>query len=172
MITLETERVILRNYHVEDIPDVFEYFSHEDVARYEDFHPMTMEEVTEEVTEWSTMDNRLVAVLKGTDKVIGSVGYWVDDDGDYSIDFDFNPKYGKKGYAFEAASKLLDYLFNEVKIPKIFGDCDVRNENSYKLMERLGFERIDKLDNESYKDDLDGNPILISIYIYVKKNQQ
>ncbi|HPR18811.1 MAG TPA: GNAT family N-acetyltransferase, partial [Candidatus Cloacimonadota bacterium] len=101
---------------------------------------------------------------------IGSVGYWIDEDGDYSIDFDFNPEYGKQGYATEAASKLLQYLFDDMKIPKIFGDCDVRNIDSYQLLERLGFERIEKLDNESYKEDKEGSPILISIYLYLKRN--
>lgn len=170
MIRLETERLILRNYQLTDIEDVYEYFSKEEVARYEDFDPMSMEEVTEEVTEWVDMDNRLVAVLKETNKVIGSVGYWVDEDEDYSIDFDFKPVYGKKGYATEASLKLLEYLFTEKKIPKIFSDCDVRNENSYKLMERLGFKRIKQIDDESYKDDSQGNPIKISIYLYLKIN--
>lgn len=171
MIQLETERLILRNYRVEDIADVYEYFSDERVARYEDFDPMTMEEVTDEVTEWSTMDNRLVAVLKETGKVIGSVGYWYDEedeDDDYSIDYDFNPAYGKKGYATEAATKLLEYLFTVKKIPKIFGDCDIRNEASFKTMERLGFTRVKQIDHASYKNDANGNPIEISIYLYVK----
>lgn len=51
MIRLDTERLILRNYQLTDIEDVYEYFSKEEVARYEDFDPMSREEVTEEVTE-------------------------------------------------------------------------------------------------------------------------
>ena len=171
MIRFETERLIIRNYQLEDIKEVYDYFSNQDVARYEDFYPMSLDEVTEMVTEWSEMDHRLVAVRKEDNRVIGSVGYWVDEDGDYSIDFDFNPKFGKQGYATEAATKLLEYLFEELKIPKIYGDCDIRNENSWRLLERLGFERIEQLDNESYKEDEEGHPILISIYIYIKKNQ-
>ena len=171
MIRLETYRLLLRNYKLGDIEDVYEYFSNDEVARFEDFDPMTIEEVTEEVTEWSGMDNRLVVELKETNKVIGSVGYWIDEDDDYSIDFDFNPVYGKKGYAAEAAQKLLEYLFTDLKIPHIFGDCDIRNENSFKLMERLGFKRIKQIDDESYKDDAQGNSIKISIYLYLKKNE-
>lgn len=170
MIKLETERLILRNYQLDDIEEVYDYFSKEETAIYEDFYPMTKKEVTDLVTEWAKMDNRLVAVLKDTGNVIGSVGYWIDEKGDYSIDYDFNSKFSKHGYAFEAASNLIQYLFNELKIPKIFGDCDVRNSNSYRLLERLGFEKIKQLDNESYKNDQDGNAILISIYLYLKKN--
>jgi hypothetical protein len=32
MIHLETERVIIRNYQDEDLNDIYEYFSNEDVA--------------------------------------------------------------------------------------------------------------------------------------------
>lgn len=37
MIALETERLILRNYHPSDFKDIFAYFSNEEVSRYEDF---------------------------------------------------------------------------------------------------------------------------------------
>ncbi len=37
MILFETERLILRNYAMGDVPAVHEYFSNEEVSRYEDF---------------------------------------------------------------------------------------------------------------------------------------
>lgn len=166
MIKLETARLMLRNYKPEDVNDVHAYFSHEEVARYEDFHPMTAEKVKELIDEWKDKDSRLVAELKDRPGVIGSVGYFVDEDGDYSIDFDFNPAYGKQGYATEAGKGLLNHLFETLHVKKVFADCDVRNENSWRLLERLGFKRISQIDNESYKDDAEGNPILISIYLY------
>lgn len=166
MIRLETERLVLRNYKPEDFNDVFAYFSHPEVAEYEDFHPMTEAEVRELIDDWKNKDNRLVAQLKECGTVIGSVGYFIDDDGDYSIDFDFNPAYGKHGYATEAARAVLNHLFNTLNAEKVYGDCDIRNVNSWKLLEHLGFERVTQIDDESYKDDADGNPIPISIYLY------
>ena len=41
MIRFETERLILRNYTVDDVPAVHEYFSSAEVSRYEDFWPHT-----------------------------------------------------------------------------------------------------------------------------------
>lgn len=166
MINLETKRLILRNYKPDDFNDIFAYFSNNEVAEYEDFYPMTEDKVRDLIDEWKDKDSRLVAELKEQDIVIGSIGYFIDDDGDYSIDFDFNPAYGKKGYATEAGKELLNYLFNTLNVKKVFGDCDIRNENSWKLLERLGFKRISQIDGESYKDDGEGNPILISIYLY------
>lgn len=166
MIYLETERIIIRNYRTEDFQQVYDYFSNEEVTKYEDFYPMSQDYVKDMIKENKNKDNRLVVELKGTHIVIGSIGYFVDEDGDYSMDYDFNPSYGKKGYATEAGKKLLDHLFNTLNVEGIFGDCDIHNENSWRLMERLGFKRLTQLDNESYKEDMDGNPILISIYIY------
>ena len=172
MVILETERLIIRNYMETDFLDVYEYFSNEEVACFEDFDPMSEEDVKELISDWIEEDNRLVAELKSTKKVIGSIGYWIDEDGDYSIDYDFNPRYQKMGYVTEAGRELLNYLFHTVRIEKIYGDCDVRNEGSWKLLERLGFKRIEQLDNESYKDDRNGNPILISIYLYLLKKEE
>lgn len=169
MIKLETERLILRNYKSEDLTDIYAYFGNEEVAKHEDFYPMSKEEVIELINDWKDKNSRLVAELKDGHTVIGSIGYFVDEDGDYSIDFDFNPTYSKKGYATEAGEKLLNYLFNTLNVKKVFGDCDIRNKNSWKLLERLGFEKISQIDNESYKDDEAGNPILISIYLYCLK---
>ena len=172
MVRLETDRLILRNYRESDLGDLQAYFGNEEVAKYEDFYPMNEDEIIDLTAEWRNMDNRLVAELKGEQRVIGSIGYWIDDDGDYSIDFDFNPEYGKKGYATEAGQELVRYLFQSIGIEKLYGDCDIRNENSWKLLERLGFQRIERIDNESYKDDKDGNPIPISIYLYIKRKVQ
>ena len=110
MIKLETERLILRNYTTDDISAVHEYFSNEEVARYEDFEPMTVAEVEEEISTWMNMDNRMLAVLKSSNEVIGSVGYWIDEDGDYSIDYDFNPRFWNKGFATEATKEVVRHL--------------------------------------------------------------
>lgn len=46
-----------------------------------------------------------------------------------------------KGYASEAVSRLLDFLFAELKLHRVVADCDVENGASSRLLERLGFRR-------------------------------
>ena len=138
MITIETNRLLLRNYRAADFEDIMDYFSDEEVSKFEDFYPMSEEQVRNIITEWQDMDNRLVAELKSNRKVIGSIG----------------------------GRALVQYLFESVGIRAVYGDCDVRNISSWKLLERLGFQRIKKLDNQSYKNDQTGNPILISTFLY------
>ena len=64
MITIETSRLLLRNYRVTDFEDIIKYFSDEEVSRFEDFYPMSEKQVKNIITEWQDMDNRLVAELK------------------------------------------------------------------------------------------------------------
>ena len=168
MIFFETERLILRNYTMDDVPAVHEYFSNEEVSRYEDFWPQTVEDVTEGLSEWKDMDNRMAVVLKETGELIGSVGYWDDEeDGEteYSIDFDFNPRFWHRGYAFEAAKEVVRHLTEDLHVQEIYGDCDERNTASSRLLERLGFQLIETVD-DAYKEDADGNPIMIKSRVY------
>ena len=166
MIHIETERLILRNYKVSDFEDVFKYFSNEEVCKFEDFYPMSVEQVKNIIDEWKEMDNRLVVVLKSSNIVLGSIGYWPDNEGHHCIDYDFNPEYGGNGYATEAGKALIKHLFEEIGVNAVYGDCDIRNEASWKLMERLGFYRMQQFDNQTYKDNENGQPILISTYLY------
>ena len=39
MITIETSRLLLRNYRVTDFEDIIKYFSDEEVSKFEDFYP-------------------------------------------------------------------------------------------------------------------------------------
>jgi len=173
MIKIETERLILRNYTEADLKDIYEYLSLEEVSRYEDFYPLTIEQCKKFIEKNSANDSRLVAVLKETGKVIGSAGYFFGEDEDdvllknYYIDYDFNPKYGKKGYATEATRAVVNHIFNDLGGRRICADCDEKNDNSWKLLERLGFRREGHLmEGNYYKCDKEGNPIIINTYKY------
>ena len=50
MITIETSRLLLRNYRVTDFEDIIKYFSDEEVSKFEDFYPMSGEQVKNIIT--------------------------------------------------------------------------------------------------------------------------
>ena len=54
-----------------------------------------------------------------------------------------------RGYAFEAASALLPFAFNELKLHRLFADCDPRNEASCRLVQKLGF-KLEGIHRENY----------------------
>ena len=52
MVAIETDRLLLRNYRMTDFEDIIQYFSDEEVSKYEDFYPMSEEQVRNIITEW------------------------------------------------------------------------------------------------------------------------
>jgi RimJ/RimL family protein N-acetyltransferase len=53
----------------------------------------------------------------------------------------FDPDYQGQGYATEAANAMLDLAFGPGDMHRVAARCDVRNEASWRLMERLGMRR-------------------------------
>jgi len=57
------------------------------------------------------------------------------------IGYRLHPSVHRRGFAFEACSRLIDWLFREVQPHKIVAHCIVDNEPSWRLMEKLGMRR-------------------------------
>ena len=57
------------------------------------------------------------------------------------IGFAFLPQYEKKGYAFEAASKIMDIAFSEFGIQHIHAYTTKENYSSQKLLDKLKLQQ-------------------------------
>jgi RimJ/RimL family protein N-acetyltransferase len=57
------------------------------------------------------------------------------------------------------------HLTEDLHVKEIWGECDERNTASSNLLERLGFELIETVD-DAYKEGADGNPIMIRSKVY------
>ena len=69
----ETQRLILRRYKKEDLQDLFEYLSDQEVVKYEPYRPYTLDQ-TKENLEWRMGTDEMIAVeLKDFHKMIGNV---------------------------------------------------------------------------------------------------
>jgi len=58
----------------------------------------------------------------------------------HDIGFAFLPAYNKKGYAFEAASIVLNEVSRQYKLNYVLATTVKNNTNSIKLLNRLGFK--------------------------------
>lgn len=162
---IDTERLRLRPYSLEDLDDLADMRRRPDVMRYLYQDVQTRDEVVEVLHQRATIQTALrqegdalvLAVeLTETSRVIGDVSMrWVSEEhrqGD--IGFIFNPDYHGKGYAHEAARELLRLGFEEAGFHRIEGRCDARNDASARLMERLGMRREAHLvENEWFKGE-------------------
>ncbi len=71
----------------------------------------------------------------------------------------FNKKFQGKGYAYEAASALLDYLFGNLSVRRIYAYTEDYNFSCQRLCEKLGMRR-EGLFKEfvSFINNPDGSP--------------
>lgn len=176
--TIKTNRLILRPTEESDLKPLWEILSIEEVNKYyltckinknwEDEIPWQMKKLSHaldnDVFQWSI-------ILKKNNECIGQISVQekdnVVDKSIRDIGWFINPKYQRKGYAYETAKAILDYMFNEVNIKEINTGAAINNPASWKLMEKLGFTRIsDKThiihytfggDVEAYSYDINKN---------------
>jgi aminoglycoside 6'-N-acetyltransferase len=45
------------------------------------------------------------------------------------------------GYAQEAIKRLLEYLFDELELHRVYANCDPQNDPAWQILERMGFRR-------------------------------
>ncbi|GHH63013.1 GNAT family N-acetyltransferase [Lentzea cavernae] len=148
---LKTARLLLRPFEPGDLDDFYAYRSRPDVFRYLYDESVTREECAELLTklvadsELRSEGQRLALAvhLPEADRVIGSAFLkWRSvKDRQGEIGYSLHPDFQGRGYASEAAGKMLELGFDGLGLHRIVAECDPRNEPSWRLMERLGMRR-------------------------------
>lgn len=117
---LETERLILRKWKIEDLNDLFEGLNDIEVTKWLAFYkyPFTIEDGKKEIEsileKYKTSNYyNWAIVLKSENKVIGRIGlYDIYDNVSHAGGIWINHKYWGKGYAKEAMIARINYAFN------------------------------------------------------------
>lgn len=171
MSIIETNRLILRKYCKEDLQDLYEYLSDEEVVKYEPYKAMDIAEVSEELDQRISSDEMIAVVLKATNKLIGNLYLGKRDFDSLEIGYVFNKQYWGQGYAKESCGALIKKAFSE-GVHRIFAECDPCNTASWRLLESLGFVREAHFKQNVYfwKDDR-GNPIWKDTFVYSILNE-
>jgi len=137
---LETERMILRDFSLDDIDDFQEIFG--DPVVMENIEPPYDREKSLQFLKEFCIERKpkggFAAVLKETKKVIGYVLFKsIDEPEIYEIGWFFNKDYWRNGYASEICVKLVEHGFKEMKLHKICAESTDINR-SVSLMKKLG----------------------------------
>lgn len=148
---IRTARLTLRPLHPGDLDDVHAYQSRADVCQYLLFEPRSREEVLERLQRYAVATRlaadgdflQLALVLDHgeTSRVIGDSYFTVHSVANMTgeIGWTMNPAFGGRGYAFEAASAVLEKIaFGALGLHRVRADLDPRNEASVRLCKRLG----------------------------------
>lgn len=164
---LETERLVLRPFEETDAEGLHACLGDEEVVRYEPYGAMTMEECRLEAARRAS-DEAFWAVCLADGTLIGNLYLsGADEFGTREIGYVFARACWYKGYATEAARRLMAYAFERLATRRIIALCDTRNAASFALMERLGMRREGEFKkNVGFKTDAHGNTIWTDSYQY------
>ena len=145
---LETERLVLRVRTVADAEDIHAYASLPEVAYPAAFQPVKtlddeiyyLEHILPERNKKENLPAGYGIVVKGTDKIVGSVDFnHRHEDDVLEIGYILHPDYWGLGYVPEAARALIDLAFKELNLHKIELSCFDYNIQSQRVAEKLGF---------------------------------
>ncbi|MDQ3863269.1 MAG: GNAT family N-acetyltransferase [Actinomycetota bacterium] len=146
---LVSERLILRRFKDSDITPFLAYRNDPEVARYQAWESCTEREAIAMIEELEARQPgtpgewfQFAIELKKTGTLIGDCALKAEEDGRQAeVGFTLSREYQGKGYAQEAVSCLLDYVFGELGLHRVVAITDQENEPSFTLLERLGMRR-------------------------------
>ena len=149
-LPLRTPRLVLRDFHEDDLDAVHAYGSDPEVSRYMVWGPNSlddsravMQRTLQAQQEWPRASVNAVVVLADSGRLIGSAELRVIDAENLTGEFGycFHQDHWGRGYGPEAAATLIRQGFEAMGLHRITATCDVRNRRSWRVMETLGLRR-------------------------------
>ncbi|MEO6173892.1 MAG: GNAT family N-acetyltransferase [Flavobacterium circumlabens] len=161
---IETERLILREFLLSDVEGMFELESNPNVHTYLGNKPIThideslayIEFVQQQYKDFGT--GRWAVILKETNEFLGWSGIKfitteINNHKDfYEIGYRFIEKHWGKGYATEAGKAFIDYAFKVMKAESLYAYANAGNENSRRILEKLGLQYVNSFEYEGESD--------------------
>ncbi len=146
---LTTDRLLLRRFRLADAETLAAYRSDSAVARYQSWDtPYSLRQAQYTVESMASADPDQpgwfqYAVEVAADRMhIGDVGVNLHDNRmQAEIGYTLAPGWQGRGLATEAVRAVLDHLFRVKGLHRVSAECDARNVASYRVLERLGFQR-------------------------------
>lgn len=173
---IKTERLTLRPFEEKDANDLYDYLHEPQVNCFASMRLNTLEDAEQEIRnrQQNSSEEYFAIVLKEEEKVIGEICSCAESTDPanlvkdtYSPCWMLNKEYQGKGYMYEAAEAVFDYLFHEKSARRIYVYTEDYNIACQKLSENLGM-RKEGLFQEfvSFVKDKEGNPIYENTYQY------
>ncbi|MDQ0361754.1 GNAT family N-acetyltransferase [Breznakia pachnodae] len=162
-----TQRLEIRRFKNDDLNDIYNYLSDPEVVKYEPYKKLNKKQCSEYLDAMISENDFWAIVLRKTNAVIGQVYLANSSPYLWELGYVFNSKYQHKGYASEAVTRLLHYVFEEQDAHRVSAHCNVKNKASWKLLERIGFRREGHfLQNVYFFTDEENQPLWQDTYEY------
>lgn len=146
---LESERLFIRKLTLEDAPDLQLIRSDKKVMTYMDTdHHVTVafskNFISKNLKLYEQKKGIFWALIeKKTGSFIGDLAYWKIDfkNSRGQLGYTLKPEYWGKGLMKEALIQVIDFGFNQLGLHSLEADINTENENSRKLLKKLGFKK-------------------------------
>lgn len=171
-LTLLSQRVLLRDFCLDDWPAVHSYAVRPEVYRFQPWEPSTPDEarkfVEVSIAEAQTQPRTnysLAIILMTTDQVIGSCNLKIHSQQFQhgELGYFLHPDYWNQGYATEVTRCLLRFGFTNCALHRIVGMCDPRNTASARVLEKVGMQYEGRLREIMFIQDGWRDSLLYSI---------
>jgi ribosomal-protein-alanine N-acetyltransferase len=155
MKILETKRLYLRHFLPDDLDSLFALYSDREVRRYFPEGTLTYEETKEEL-EWFLNGHPehpelglWATIHKETNRFIGRCGllpWTIDQHLEVEVAYLLGKDYWGQGLGTEAARAILEYGFEQLRLPRLICLIDRENLASIKVATNIGmgFEKEGK----------------------------
>ena len=144
---LESERLKLRPFSINDVEDVFLYAKDDDVTKYLTWESHTeLSQTKKVVKEFYMNDEGIYAIeLKDEHKCIGCIDLRIDNENNKgSFGYVLNKSYWGQGYMPEALNMILHFAFAKKELNRIQSTHYVGNEASGRVMQKCGMKHEGK----------------------------
>lgn len=147
--TITTDRLLLRPITTKDAEAIFNYAKNPEVSKYTLWSPhLNLQETkkwirsyvkqkyqTQEFEPWG------ITHKETPNLVIGTIGctYRTAERNMVEMGFALSPEYWNKGYVTEAGKAVIDFLFTNTNIQKIYARAKAENITSQKVLLKMGF---------------------------------
>ena len=170
-MVIETERLILREYTMDDFPALYQVLSDPETMQH---YPKPYDEAgTERWIRWSLSNYAQYGFgwwameLKETGAFIGDCGITMQTiDGELlpEIGYHIHKTYWRQGYGKEAAKAVRDWAFTHTDLDRLYSYMDHDHVASYSTAASIGMELI-----KQYTDPEDG---VLRVYEITKAHWQ
>jgi putative acetyltransferase len=145
MKTIETDRLVLRQFRYTDYEDLYEYAKNPHVGPNAGWKPHEdMDETKSILKNFVEEDEVLAIVWKANNKVIGSLGLHKDPlrsaDDVKMLGYVLSEDYWGKGIITEASRAVLAYAFTDLNLKLVSVQHYVHNQKSRRVIEKCGFK--------------------------------
>lgn len=158
--TFETERLKIRLFNENDVDDLYEYCSDDEVTKYLPFPTYkarqdAIDRINYCIQGYEKLEAPILWAIeyKEDKKLIGGIDFvkWDEANNKAEIGYLLNRKYWNKGIMTEALKPILEFGFETMGLNRIQICCDERNVGSSRVMEKNGLKYEGTLRQERFE---------------------